>query len=613
MTQRIYTDRSRVQTADRCKRRRLLEYHWNGTGIVPSRMPLPLAVGIAEHAGQAVLVWDGQQAVYKYGDVDQVPLVAWREVEDNAVHAALLEFSQFSQSMEVDTTESAAMQPTPAADVFQQQVVAQARELGMDEGAIAGLARDPAVARSEFDRYLAAEQAALVEGMVRAYARRRLQPLLSQFEVLEVEREGEWKLSEVEHDWGENEFGSTVCLRCGQSILSGLDRATNKPVGGPDRVCYELWFMSCPDALLRERQSNELYVLSYKTTATWDVRKARDIEHDMQGLSEGVEVERRLGEWWQQIDLILRDEDKDFDLLMPTEGGVRLAWYAQNQGISMPILRFLAYLAAPPRIHAIRYEFLLKGYRAEDKELSARLGITAWTQRSHLVRQYVATSVPKKGDGGYRVGDVAWSWNYFRVEDDKDSKLAWQNWHSRPVWEGYHVRSGEDLSVHEVPGDGVKAWIDALDASELLMSGEDSTVGLAPRTLGWKSPAQAMGVTKEHPLDAVFTIEGLDGRPTQAITVWRSDDDLRDWVESTEAQERRVAAAVALVNASSDPGERRSLLNIHFHMNRTACEYPSTCPFVKVCYAGAEMKADPLAVGAGMFKRRIPNHPAEAK
>jgi hypothetical protein len=160
---------------------------------------------------------------------------------------------------------------------------------------------------------------------------------------------------------------------------------------------------------------------------------------------------------------------------------------------------------------------------------------------------------------------------------------------------------------------GVKAWIDKLADSELLMSGEDSTVGLQPRALGWKSPAQAMGVTKEHPLDAVFTVEGLDGRSTQAITIWRSDDDLRDWVESTEAQERRVAEAAALVQATTDPGKRRSLLNIHFPMNRSSCSYPSECPYVKVCYAGAEMKANPLEVGGGIYKKRVPNHPQEAK
>jgi hypothetical protein len=248
---------------------------------------------------------------------------------------------------------------------------------------------------------------------------------------------------------------------------------------------------------------------------------------------------------------------------------------------------FLFHLPAPPRIHAIRYEFLLKGERWKDKELSARLGIECRSQQSHLIRQYVATSTPKKGDGGYSVGDVAWAWEFYRVEDDKDSKLAWQNWSSRRV---------ED----------VKAWIDKLDSSELLMSGEDSTVGLAPRALGWKSAAQAMGVTKEHPLDKVFV---------PAVTVWRNDDQLRDWVEQVEAQEREVAMHVAEVNAASDPGEKRSLLNRYFPQVRQSCEYPGTCPYardrVSVCWGSAEMQADPLGVGGGEYVRRVANHPVE--
>lgn len=567
MTTKIYTDRSRIIDFQRCNRKRWLTYHQDSTGIVPARMPLPLAVGLAVHSGLELLLRQGNEL---WNSKVREDSTYWLAIEDAAVSVALKEFSQHAAALDLDATESAAMQPTPAADVFQQQVVAQARELGMNEVAIAGLARDPTVARSEFDRYLAAEQAALVEGMVRAYSRRRLRPLLEQFEVLEVEREGEWKLSE---------WYTPTNIR---PIPHNPDPLALQEYGNEwDVDKTELWFMSRPDALLRERQSNELYLLSYKTTATWDVRKARDIEHDMQGLSEGVEVERRLGEWWQWV-----HDKSEYPVSMIRTG----------PDAPKAMIDFLKSCPASPRIHAIRYEFLLKGYRSEDKELSARLGITAWTQRSHLVRQYVATSVPKKGDGGYRVGDTCWSWEYFRVEDDKDSKLSWQNWHSRPVFD-----RDPYVPMH---GESVKEWIDAMDASELLMSGEDSTVGLQPRALGWKSPAQAMGVTKEHPLDEVFV---------PPVTIWRSDDDLRDWVESTEAQERRVAEAVAQVNAATDPGERRSLMNIHFPMNRSACSYPSECWAVKICYAGAEMKADPLTVGAGMFKKRVPNHPAESQ
>jgi hypothetical protein len=542
MTTRIFTDRSRILTYQRCARRRWLEYSEgpSGVGIAPSRKPLPLAVGSAVHAGLAVLLSAAQDLI---NTGDNTP-VAFAQLEETAVLAALADFSQHSGRLDVDTTEIAAMQPTESAKQFAEQAIAQAKELGMDIAAMGGFGLDPAEQRSQFDAYLFSEQSALVEALVRAYSRRRLEPLLEQFEVLEVEREGEWRMSPA---------------------IMGRDG------DGPEyELSPEIWFMSRPDALLRERQSNELYLLSYKTTGSWDVRKARDIQHDMQGLSEGVEVERRLGEWWQTMQ----------------DGGL------PPRECEAPMREFLASIAAPPRIHAIRYEFLLKGDRWKDKDLSQRMGMEVRSQRSHLIRQYVATSVPKRGDGGYSLGDVAWSWDFYRPEDDKNSNLAWANWKSQSVWDN----------------GGVKAWIDKLDQSELLMSGEDSTLGLAPRELGWKSSAQAMGVTKGHPLDSVFV---------PPVTVWRSDDDLRDWVESTEAQERRVADAVALVRAATDPGERRSLLNIHFPMNRTSCEFPSQCPFARekigVCYAGAEMKDDPLTMGAGEYVERVVNHPQESQ
>lgn len=569
MTQRIYTDRSRIITRERCPRRRWIEFHEAGTGIVPSRTPLPLAVGGAVHAGLAVLL-EGAQSMISTSPIGAFDwVVDGAHLEDDAVKIALAEFSTHRQGLALDANELAAMQPTEAAKQFQSQVIAQARELGMDPAAMGQLGADPAVAQGEFDRYLWAEQSALVEALVRAYARRRLRPLLEQFEVLEVEREGEWKLSEWR--WGGSH--NWVGMQCSQCGVTVQDNKT----GPRCDVNYELWFMSRPDALLRERQTNELYLLSYKTTAQWDVRKARDIEHDMQGLSEGVEVERRLGEWWQ----VLHGADKTSPILGE---------------ISIPMQQYLHALPAPPRIHAIRYEFLLKGERWKDKELSARLGIEVRSQKSHLVRQYVAVSTPKKGDGGYSLGDVCWSWDFYRPEDDRDSMLAWQNWKSRAVW------SDNPYAI----GAGVKNWIDKLDASELLMSGEDSTVGLAPRELGWKSPAQAMGVTKQHPLDAVFI---------PPVVVYRSDDHLRDWVEQVEHTERETAEHVAEVNAASDPGERRSLLNRYFPQHRQSCEYPSTCPYARdrvgVCWGSAEMQADPLGVGGGEYVRRVPNHPAE--
>src|SRR6266478_9855252 len=102
------------------------------------------------------------------------------------------------------------------------------------------------------------------------------------------------------------------------------------------------------------------------TAAQWDVRKARDAEHDMQGLSEGVEVERRLAEWWPLAQAT--DQQWLHDLKLAP------------QSISPAMLTYLRSLPAPPRILGIRMEFLLKGSRWKDKDLSAKVGFDAWTQ-----------------------------------------------------------------------------------------------------------------------------------------------------------------------------------------------------------------------------------------
>ena len=88
----IATDRSRIETAQRCKRQRFHEYHApNGTsvpGLVPKRISLPLAVGGSVHAGLAELLLRGQR-LWDEGTFD---LGRWI-IEDNAVAAALADFS----------------------------------------------------------------------------------------------------------------------------------------------------------------------------------------------------------------------------------------------------------------------------------------------------------------------------------------------------------------------------------------------------------------------------------------------------------------------------------------------------------------------------------------
>ena len=515
---KVFCDRSRVEQFQRCPRSRWLGYHEGPErlGVQGARKPLPLVVGGSVHVGlQHLLLGHGEQA---------------------AVDAALADLQSYAERLELDTTEQAG-QAVQVADPLTTQLTESAfKELGLaaDDPLVAGIQKDAAEGARGFDLYLQKEQGALVEAMVRAYARRRLRPLLEQYEVLEVEREGEWLLSE----WDT------------QTETEGL------PDGLPDP--RQLWFMSRPDALLRDRQTNDLLLLSFKTAASWDIRKAKDAEHDMQGLSEGVEVERRLGEWWEAIN----GSDKHHPVL---------------KDIPIATQNFLRSLSSPPRILGIRYEYLLKGERWKDSDLAGKFGFECRSQKSPLIRGYL--------NPGMAAGDEQWnvSWDYVK-DDGSKSKLYYKNWRSSPVWERMSIRE----------------WIDKLDGAEEVTTAEVDSVGQDMRSLGWRCDAQATGYLTAHPLDECFI---------PPIMVYRNDDELRDWIEQVEAQEVAIAQAAEMIHAATDEGEKRHLLNVHFQNVRRACEYPTTCQYTKICWGGEDIRREPLA--SGLFVVRAVNHKQE--
>jgi hypothetical protein len=543
----VKVDRSRVESFQRCNRLRYHQYHDGSDhiGIETVKKPLPLVVGGSVHKGLEYLLRNGQD---EYDLFLRIPVKGQDHVvfsmglEEGAVRAALDDFSHYTGALELDTAEAAQLSPTTTSESFTQQL-AGSLGLSPEDAGLGKLEQRFAASRNQFDEYLEKEQAALVEALVRAYARRRLRPLLEQFVVLEVEREGEWLLSE----WGPNE------------------ECTYDSNGRPQtQYDHALWFMSRPDALLLERESQQLYILSFKTAAQWDIRKERDAACDSQGLSEGVEIEIRLRRWWNEL----------------YTGG------DTHESITPTMREYLLSQSSPPRVLAIRYEYLLKSQRWMDKDLSLRFGLTCYSQRSPLIRKYVAHSVPqtKTASPPFKHGDVCANWDYVRPEDMKESKLAWQNWKSEPVWESGTVRE----------------WIDRLDASEPVMSAEDSTVGMEPRMLGWKSEAQAMGLLKEHPLDQVFVTP---------IVAFRQEDELRDYIEQIESMERGIAEKVEQVHAATNEGEKRSLLNRNFPMTRKACVWPVPCAMMKICYGTQEVRQDP--VGSSLYRIRVINHPQE--
>ena len=340
MTKTIYTSRTPVQAYQRCKRLRWLSTAEGpeGMGLEPARKSSHLVVGGAVHAGTEVLLREGQTAVdlaagetiaEKLANVfDALPEGVFapisRQIEDRAVAAALAEFAaSWSDGVELDPEEArqraaASRQPEMVndfADLVANPIGGTVAGSGaMGESPIVIEFADfamtalpptqtfvdnllpPAPAPAAYqpfdqDAWLKEEMSALVEGMVRCWARRRWRGIHEQFVVLEVEREGEWKLADIEGNvesarkWHD--------LNCELRDAYSFDTCPCTYCKTQREWSVELHFLSRHDALLLERSTGYLYLQSFKTTGSWDRRKELDAQVDMQGLSEAVDVERR--------------------------------------------------------------------------------------------------------------------------------------------------------------------------------------------------------------------------------------------------------------------------------------------------------------------------------
>src|SRR5271156_3225349 len=136
------------------------------------------------------------------------------------------------------------------------------------------------------------EQMALAEGLLRGWWVYEGEAFLENFEVIEVEQEGRATLA-----------GSVQgqCPNC------------------RDNSCYkhdnDLVLMFRPDALVRDKQSGDLYVISWKTCATFQKRNIDQAKHDMQSISEV---------WgWQEVQ---RDKPSGTTAPVPNVEGVIYKW-----------------------------------------------------------------------------------------------------------------------------------------------------------------------------------------------------------------------------------------------------------------------------------------------
>lgn len=207
------------------------------------------------------------------------------------------------------------------------------------------------------------EQAAMAEAMLRGFWAYEGETFLRDFEVLEVETEGVAKLTEQ----------------------------------------MELMFR--PDALVREKMSRDLFVVSWKTCATFSDKTVKQAKVDMQSLSEVW------GTMHTNHPHQIHDYDADLNIIPPPY----------------------------PQIEGVLYKFACKGQRRKDNWDGL------YKQGTHLIYGW------RKLSGT----DEDWSWSYEFPNEEDPSKMSrlGKGWQKLPIWRDY-------------PG-GVKAWIEALAANEI--------------------------------------------------------------------------------------------------------------------------------------------------
>lgn len=215
------------------------------------------------------------------------------------------------------------------------------------QGAIGFDGEQPPDAQKAID-YGKEEQSALAEGLLRAWWAYEGPSFLEQFEILEVEKEG---------------------------------RATLARPGNSKHEMDDLVLMFRPDALVRDRESNDLYVLSWKTCSTFSQRTVDQSRHDMQSMSE--------------------------------------VWGIQNtpdpSGNNMP---FTAH------IEGVLYKWIVKGRRTLDKWDGL------WKQNSPLIYGWKKSGPAIEGD------DWAWCYEFPREDGQGDTRLG-KGWKKVPVWKDY--------------------------------------------------------------------------------------------------------------------------------------------------------------------------------
>jgi PD-(D/E)XK nuclease superfamily len=240
------------------------------------------------------------------------------------------------------------------------------------------------------------EQAALAEALLRGFWAYEGESFLEGFEVLAVEEEGRAALSDA------------------------------------------LTLMFRPDALVREKSTGDLYVVSWKTCSTFGPSTTRQARVDMQSLSEVFGV-----------------QSSSPDPECPTCQGTGSA---DSGGFTPWGEAIFVHCGCRAKVEGVLYKFAVKGQRRKDNWDGL------YKQSSHLIYGWAKLDTLK-------TEFPEWSWSYeypSEADPNKMSRLG-KGWQKKPIWRDY-------------PG-GVKAWIEGLAKQEIFPRHQNALAASFPSAL----------------------------------------------------------------------------------------------------------------------------------
>jgi hypothetical protein len=364
--------------------------------------------------------------------------------------------------------------------------------------------------------YVYYEQASLIEALIRGYAAFVLPQLVSRFDVVEVERE----------DVG---------------TFQGSD---------PDTV---IKFGMRGDALLLEKDSNDLYILSLKTTKEWGKKVEDTYRHDMQGLSEIMVVEERLKEWHDLLNTAMtRSDVRHYESTIPS-------WFIHRYATG-----------ALPTVFGIKMEFALKGRKSEYPK-----GSGVWSYSNPLIRPW------KKSDDLGGVEQYAFEYEY--QDPMGGNHRLGKGWRRVNIW--------EDI--------GVKAWVDKLSS--------ESLQGLDPgRAIAGQFVLPMEYYRNEEDMkDLEAEIVGQEEEIQRGVGLLR--EALGEYPSGQETSASRLGSGAS---SGDHRGDRlRQVLGKYFRKQTKSCDWPTKCEYQEVCFGPREYTLNPLS--SQLYQIRTPNHPIE--